>query len=147
MDYAAFIDHDLFQNGLLKIFPNLQNAYDSETKFYTPNVDEFLRYYQKHYLYLIKKSEESHKLLEKGIANIDGNDISVETETISGECLLSNINRIKYGIELGTNISKIDYNYFKRKLDSQRITSFQYGDFYAKSLTENSTIHFVSRSK
>lgn len=88
---------------------------------------------------LIKEIEQDHIDLEKGKLR-DGRVVKAHVK--SGECLMSNFNRFKYGIAKGTKISQITEKYFLDKLNNIEFTEKENSEFYVTSLDGTQEIHF-----
>lgn len=143
-----------------------QKAYDDFTKSkayvilktFQPRPDEeIISDFKNASLQLFKEVEKDHLLLEKGQlripSSLNNGKVSLEESSPiapvvkkNAECLLSNINRFKYGIEKGKKLSEIDFNYFYNKLVNKQLTRFKHSDFYTESLKTDDQLHFLNRA-
>lgn len=128
---------------------------------FVPATDtEIVEDYDKLSLKLFKLIEIDHKLLEENKLVVPAKykpDGSFERQIVDlyprnihlkkAECLLSNINRFRYGIEKGTKISEINKQYFANKLNNKELTNYKYSDFYVQSLKGDDEVHFLNAER
>lgn len=98
---------------------------------------------------MVKEIQDDHVLLENGQMRLpikygsSGEIVNVTVNKKAAECILSNINRFKYGIEKGVKLSSINLDYFKEKLTNQALTDFDHSDFYLSNMKGNE-LHLIN---